>query len=239
MKISIITATVDSESRLQRTVDSVRRQTYADIEHIIIDGVERNPDFGDYEAFYFYHAPKGIYEALNYGLSVSGGDVIGIVHGGDVLASPDILEKVARAFEEDATLDFIYGDVVFVKETSGRTCRVYSAANFRPRHLAYGMAPPHPSLYIRREAAEKIGKYREDFRLAADLDMWMRLFNEKSLKNRYLPEVFVKMSTGGASTSLRGRLYANNLEKLRALRLNGYPANPFKLLVKYFLLLKG
>lgn len=238
MKISVITATIDPDASIARTVESVTMQTHPDIEHLLIDGVKDREAPRKLLGKRIYHVPKGIYEALNFGISNATGDIIGLVHGGDCLASPDILKKVNDAFEEDPSLDFVYGDVRYVSGKTRRKGRIYYAGNFRPKYLAYGMAPPHPSLYIRREAAEKVGPYREHYIISGDTDMWMRIFADKTLKGRYLPEIFVEMTTGGISTSLKGRLYANNRDKLKALRLNGYKANPLALLVKYFIMLR-
>lgn len=237
MKISIITATINTDDILAKTIESVNCQSHIDVEHIIIDGIKGRPTPRRAIGKVIYHEPNGIYEALNFGISKASGDIIGIVHGGDTLASADILKKVNDVFEKNPDIDFIYGDVCYVN-CHGHMGRVYKASGFRPSHLEYGMAPPHPSLYIKRGTAEKIGKYKEDFRLAADLDMWMRLFGNKTLKSVYVPEIFVKMAQGGASTTLKARLISNNKEKLKALRLNGYPANPFKLIGKYVLILR-
>ena len=238
MKISVITATVDPDAALARTIRSVCDQSYPDIEHIIVDGIENRPEFDFGCARHIFHAPAGIYEALNFGIAQASGDIIGLVHGGDQLASPDVLANVAKGFSENPNIDFVYGDVRFVS-ANGAPRRLYSGEHFRPSHLAYGMAPPHPSLYIRRQAASKVGEYRQDFRLAADLDMWMRLFSDDSLHSAYIPQTFVEMAPGGASASWRARLIDNNIEKLKALRLNGYTPNPLMLMGKYILILRN
>lgn len=236
MKISVITATIDSDERLARTIASVESQTHRDIEHIIVDGRDGRHIPAKDGRKVFGHQRKGVYEALNFGISKASGDIVGLVHGGDLLASPDILEKVAEAFRADPSLDFIYGDIRFFNPVSGHKGRIYHASRFTPRHLAYGMAPPHPSMYLRRELAERIGPYHEDYRIAGDLDMWMRLFADKSIKFRYVPEIIVEMATGGASGSLKARLVTNNREKLIAMRRNGYSPNPLMLLGKYMII---
>ena len=236
MKVSVITVTIDSDRVLKATVESVSAQTYPDIEHIIVDGIGERFSGGITSTYHL--EPNGVYDALNFGISHANGDIIGILHGGDRFASTEIIEKVAEAFNADPSLDFIFGDIRFYNQSTGKPGRIYHAGRFTPRHLTYGMAPPHPSLYIRRQAAGRIGPYRTDFRLAADLDMWMRLFADTSLKSKYIPEIFVEMSSGGASTSLRNRLFANNREKLKALRLNGFSPNPLRLLAKYFFVLR-
>lgn len=237
MKISVITVTIDEAGRLRPTLESVARQTHRGIEHIVVDGLEGR-EFAEFPAIRrVYEPPTGIYAAINAGLSQASGDVIGLVHGGDRLASDDILAKVNDAFDGDPSLDFVYGDIVYVN-SRGHRGRIYRADNFKPGYLAYGMAPPHPSLYIRRKAAARLGLYREEFRLAADLDMWMRIFADRSIKGRYMPEVFVEMAGDGLSSSWGNRLINNNKEKLRALSLNGYSANPLKLLGKYVIIVR-
>lgn len=241
MKVSIITVTVDDDSRLAPTMDSVAAQSYPDISHIVVDGNHENRAkdfFARYPSSIVYdHPRRGVYEAINFGIARAQGDIVGLVHGGDLL-SPDIVGKIAHIFAENPSLHFIYGDVRYYHPASSRRGRVYSSCRFKPSHLACGMAPPHLSLYLRREVLERVGAYNESFRIAGDTDFWMRLFADKSLNSRYVPEIFAYMSVGGISTSLRGRLFLNNKEKLRAMRLNGFKPNPLKLLTKYYLVVR-
>lgn len=237
MKISIITISLDSDEVLRSTVESVEQQTYKQVEHIVVDGC-KNRGIIFNASKRVYHEPHGVYDAINRGLELATGDVIGLLHGGDRFAADTILQKVAEVFADNPSIDFIYGDIRYFSPATGKTVRSYPAGDFRPDRLQYGFAPPHPSLYIRREAARRIGPYRTDFAIAADLDMWMRLFADKSLRWIYLPEVFVEMSSNGKSLKLVNQLIFNNVEKLKALRLNGYSPNPFKLLLKYFYLFK-
>ena len=236
MKISIITSTIDAEPKVRMTAASVAAQTHRDIEHIIVDGIERR-SLDIPGAKVVSRPPRGVYNAINEGISLANGDVIGLLHGGDRFASEEVLSRVAEAFDNDPELAFVYGDIQFFNPDNERLGRVYRTAKFKPAHLAYGMAPPHLSLYLRRDVAHRIGPYKEFFRITGDLDMWMRLFNDNSLKYKRIDQIFVEMDCHGASSTFKNRLFLNNSEKLQTLRLNGYSANPLKLLGKYFLIL--
>ena len=238
MKISVVTITADGAGELSKTMASVHSQTHKDIEHLAVDGFS-NDGTTDVVAAYprarlYQRERKGLYDALNHGLHLATGDVVGMVHCGDVLASQNVLAEVAEAFERDAELDFLYGDMRYFNPRSGRRGRIYHAGNFIPAQLTAGMTPPHPTLYVRRHVIERVGDYALDYYIGADIEMWIRLFTDTSLKYRYLPMVMVEMATGGRSTSFKGRLYINNVEKLKALRAHGLPANPLCLAKKYW-----
>jgi len=239
MTISIITATIDGERSLDYTLGSVSAQTYADIEHVVVDGYST-----DSTAEIVSHYPgvrmvsrdrMGVYDALNFGVRETTGEIFGFLHCNDALADPSVIEAVARAFADDPELDFVYGDLQYVSPHTHRPGRIYHAAGFEPSRILGGVCPPHPTLYIRRSTAERIGEYAEDYRICGDFDMWIRLFKDKSLKYKYLPRIMVNMSTGGLSTRWKSRLYINNFEKLKALRRNGLSANPLYLIQKYII----
>jgi glycosyltransferase involved in cell wall biosynthesis len=241
MTISIITATLDGDAALEHALKSVDCQTYPDIEHVVVSGeseraaatVARYP-----KVKLLTREPRGVYDALNFGVRNTHGEVFGFVHGNDALSSPDVIETIAREFKADPDLDFVYGDLRYVRPRTYHPLRLYSAARFKPSQLLGGVCPPHPTLYIRRNTAERMGEYNESFGQAADYEMWVRLFKDKSLKYKYIDKVMVNMTTGGLSTSLSARLYTNNITKLKSLRYHGYPANPFRLLLKYVLVVR-
>lgn len=241
MKFSVITATVDRDPALLATLGSVAAQTFTDYEQVIVDGVaSRDGAIADGfpHARRLYHEPHGVYDAINCGIAHSEGDIIGILHGNDRLASPRILENIASAFDADPGLDFVYGNIQYLSPHSLARKRVYRSGHFEPGDLERGIAPPHPSLYIRREAMERIGPYDTQYAHAADFDLWIRLFNDKSLRSRFMPMIFAYMPLGGLSSTLRSRLFVNNSEKLRSLRANGLRANPLALIGKYLSVIK-
>lgn len=245
MKISIVTVTRNDGQCLERALQSVGMQIYPDVEHIVVDGndapeavrksTSRVKTVEDLKVL--RHEPHGVYEALNFGFANATGDVIGLVHGNDALASARSLQYVADAFEVDPKLDFIYGDMLYVHKNYA-PFRVYHADNFDPRQLLGGMAPPHPTMFMRREVFERVGDYALDLPNAADFEMWIRLFNDRTLHYRYVPKVLANMTTGGRSARLSARLFTNNAEKIKALRRNNLPANYFRLLQKYVLILR-
>jgi len=203
MKISIITITYNSAKTLQRTLASIIGQTYANIEHIIVDGASTDGTVAMIEAYakkrpnvrWVSEKDEGIYNALNKGIRMATGDAIGFLHSDDVLFAPDSIEHIAEAFKEP-DVDVVYGDLQYCH--GNRVVRRWQSNPFNPRSLKYGWMPPHPTVYVRRSVYEQVGEYDEWFRISADFDMMLRIFGA-GYKSHYLPEVIVSMETGGAS----------------------------------------
>lgn len=245
MKISVVTVTMnDSPESLRRNIMALERQTYPCHEHIIVDsGIDRGmrSDVAGGRCIYCRCSPGGVYNAINYGMSKAHGDVIGLIHGNDCLGRDDALESVARVFTEREDVGFVYSDVDFYKygsDGSARMVRHYGASRFEPTMLTRGFAPPHPSLFIRREVAIAVGPYAEDYKVGADFEMWLRLFDpDRGLGYSYLPGTLVRMSSGGMSTKLSNVLSVNIKEKIKALRSHGFEASLFRLLTRYFYLI--
>lgn len=203
MTISIITITYNSAKSLQRALDSVQSQHYKDIEHIIVDGASTDGT-KDLIAAYAKQHPNvrwvsekddGIYNALNKGIRMATGDVIGFLHSDDVLYSSDSIGHIAAAFG-DETVDVVYGDLQYCN--GGKVVRRWKSNDFNPSALKYGWMPPHPTVYVRRKVYEQVGEYDEWFRISADFDMMIRIF-KAGYRSKYIPEVLVSMETGGAS----------------------------------------
>ena len=203
MKISIITITYNSAKTLQRALASILSQTYKDIEHIIVDGASDDGTVEIIKAYAEAHQnvrwvsekDDGIYNALNKGIRMATGDVIGFLHSDDVLNSADSIEQIATAFESSQA-DVVYGDLQYCK--GGKVVRQWKSNAFNPRALKFGWMPPHPTVYVRKEVYEQVGLYDEWFRISADYDMLLRIFTA-GYKTHYIPEVMVSMETGGAS----------------------------------------
>lgn len=224
--ISIVTVCRNEASALERCLRSVGAQSRPAYEHIVVDG--RSTDGSDAIAKaagvkVVSREPHGVYDAINAGIEICSGDVVGLLHANDVLAADDVLETVGSAFDEDARLDFVYADVCFVDFDNGnRVLRRYASDCFEPSQMRGGMAPPHPSLFMRRDLFRQVGLYKSDYIISADFDMWLRLFDpSRGLRYRYLPLTTILMSVGGLSMQWRNRLFVNTQEKLRALRENG------------------
>ena len=245
MKISIITITFNSAKTIQRALESVQSQTYKDIEHIVVDGASKDGTKERIEAYAKAHPnvrwvsepDEGIYNAINKGISMATGDVIGFLHSDDVFYSPDSIGKIANSFADSQT-DVVYGDLQYCHE--GKVVRRWKSNDFHPRALKYGWMPPHPTVYVRREVYGQVGKYDEWFRISADYDMMLRIFTGR-YTSHYIPEVLVSMETGGASNkNTRARL-SKTQEDYIVLKKNhvgaGYLTVAFKQLrkVKQFL----
>ncbi|MBQ2189409.1 MAG: glycosyltransferase [Paludibacteraceae bacterium] len=203
MKISIITITYNSAKTLQRALASVQGQTYSDIEHIIVDGASTDGTKSMIETYAKQHASvrwisekdEGIYNALNKGIRMATGDVIGFLHSDDVLFAPDSIEHIAAAFASTGA-DVVYGDLQYCQ--GNRVVRHWESNAFNPHSLKYGWMPPHPTVYVRKKVYDQVGEYDEWFRISADYDMMLRIFSA-GYKTHYIPEVIVSMKIGGAS----------------------------------------
>lgn len=211
MKISVITATWNSGKTVQGTIDSVLRQSYGDVEHIIKDGgskddtveiIKRNEPRYEGRLKWVSERDCGIYDAMNKGIELASGDIIGILNSDDFYTSEDVLARVAAEFDADPELEALYGDIHFVKDEDLTRCtRYYSSKSFRPWKLRFGFMPAHPSFYVRREVYEKYGLYDLQFRTSSDFEMMVRLFAKNKIKTKYIPMDFVTMREGGASTA--------------------------------------
>ena len=247
MRISIITACFNSNSVLATALQSVTTQTYADVEHVIVDGgstdgtVERIRPWAEKAAGrlrWISEPDRGLYDALNKGIRMATGDVVGILHADDFFAADDVLARVAEAFA-DPSVDCTFGDVRFVRESNlAKTVRYYRAKHFRPWMLRFGFMPPHPAFFARRELFERLGNYATDYRIAADYELLVRFLWLHRIRYRYLDLAVTRMRLGGLSTrSLRSN-YILNCEIVRGCRANGMwtalPLLGFKYLFKVF-----
>jgi glycosyltransferase involved in cell wall biosynthesis len=225
MTISIITAVFNRAATIGHALDSVEAQTLADREHLIIDaqstdGTVEEVQRRHSETIRLVSEPdSGIYDALNKGISLARGDIIGLVHSDDFLAHECVLERVSNAFADDA-VDAVYGDLDYVSaDNPDRIIRRWRAGAFVPRKLQLGWMPPHPALFIRRRVIETFGAYDTGYRIAADYDAVLRWFSG-GIRAAYIPEVLVKMRVGGESNRSFERILLKSREDLAALRKN-------------------
>lgn len=237
MKISIITATYNSASTLRDTLVSVSSQDYPDIEHLIIDGLSKDDSLEI--AAGFPHVAKivsekdqGIYDAMNKGIALAGGDIIGILNSDDFYVDEKVLSRVMKAFEDPA-VDIVYGDLQYVKpEQTDKITRHWRAGKFRLNKFYFGWMPPHPSFFVRRQVYAKVGNFNTGLRSAADYELMLRILVKHRMRPAYIPHVLVRMRQGGMSNaSLRNRLRANREDSL-AWKLNGLRPCFFTTLLK-------
>lgn len=237
MRISIITVCYNSAATIKDTLESIAAQEYANVEHIIVDG--QSTDDTVKIASGYKHVTKlvsekdnGLYDAMNKGLQMAGGDVIGILNSDDVYADSFSLQKVAAAFA-DPQVQCVYGDLQYVHRLNlNKVIRTWKAGNFRHKNFLYGWMPPHPTFFVRKEVYEKVGLYNTILKSAADYEMMLRILYKHQYAPAYIPFVLVKMRSGGISnSSLRNRFRANR-EDARAWKLNEKKPHFFTLYLK-------
>ncbi len=238
MNISVITATFNSEATIADCLRSVSSQTQP-VEHIIIDGASADKTLEIVRSL----SPKaqirsepddGIYDAMNKGIRLATGDIVGILNSDDFYAGPQVLERVADLFlKSDA--EALFADLVFVRpDNLNRVVRYYSGAGCTPDKFAWGWMPPHPTFFVRRELYERYGLFHTDYRIAADYELMARFLARHKVRYVYLPEVIVRMRTGGVSTRSLRSSWIMNREILRACAENGISTNMLKVYSKYF-----
>lgn len=239
MKISIITATYNSEAHIADCVKSVNSQTYDNIEHIIIDGASKDNTVKIIEETpnrvtkIVSEPDKGIYDAMNKGIRMATGDVIGILNSDDFFTSDDVTETVADAFNNN-DIDALYGDVHFVDPDDLNKCvRYYSSAIFKPLLFRFGFMPAHPSFYMKKECYEKHGLYALNYKIASDYDLLIRYLHKEKIRYKYLKKDFVTMRTGGVSTENFKSRVTLNKEIVKACKKYGIKTNMLLLSLKY------
>ncbi|MGF6094397.1 glycosyltransferase family 2 protein [Pseudomonas sp. 18175] len=239
MKLSIITVSFNSASTIRDTIESVLSQDYADIEYIVVDGGSKDDTQAIVESYgkcinHFVSEPdKGIYDAMNKGVSLATGAVVGILNSDDFYENSTCVSSVMKAFEDRPESDVVFGDVIFVNPADlHKVTRFYRGNRFAPWKLRFGWMPPHPATFIRKTAYETVGLYSLKYRISADYEFFVRLFTVHKLRYSYLDQVLVRMRSGGASTAGLKSSLKLNLEIVEACRSNGVYTNIFMLLLK-------
>lgn len=242
MKISVITATFNSGRTVRDTIESVLDQTYNDIEYIVVDGKSHDNTMEivrSYEARFggrlrwVSEPDKGIYDAMNKGIAMATGDVVGMLNSDDFYTSNDVLEQVVKTMA-DESVDAVYGDVHYVDDDNLSKCvRYYSSRLFHRSWMRFGFMPAHPSFYCRRSVYKRFGTFDLSYKVAADFENLLRLIFVYRIRTRYIPKDFVTMRTGGVSSSgLRSHRQIMH-DHLRALRQNGVHSNLLFLCIRY------
>lgn len=224
MKISIITATYNSESTIEKTLASVANQTHSDIEHIIVDGASKDKTIDVIRKYKHVdkvvsEADNGIYDALNKGIRIATGDIIGLLHADDFYPDINIVEKINSIFE-NKKCDALYGDLDYVSLIdTNKIIRHWSAGKFEKIKLRKGWMPPHPTFYVKKDLYKKFGNFNIAYKIAADYDLMLR-FLSQDIEVKYLPEVIVKMCVGGVSNRGIKNILKKSSEDLKVLRRN-------------------
>lgn len=238
MKISIITVCFNSAATLEETIRSVVNQDYADVEYIVVDGgstdgtaviVER---YKDRIQKYICEKDKGMYDAINKGIGLATGDVIGLLHADDRYANVHILSKVAETLTRSGA-DSLYGDLQYVSRTdASKVIRQWKSCPYNQALFLKGWMPPHPTYFVKRSVYERFGCYNTSLSISADYELMLRHLYKHKVSTTYLPEVIVQMRTGGLSNKgWTSRLKANQ-EDRKAWKINGLKPGFFTLIRK-------
>jgi len=239
MKISIITVVWNNEETISDAIDSVLSQTYKNIEYIIIDGassdgtVEIVKSYKDKITKFVSEPDKGLYDAMNKGIALSTGEIVGILNSDDFYIDEFVCEKIVREFEEK-NVDSVYGDLIFVKpDNLNKTVRYYDSSYFNPDRFAYGWMPAHPTFFVKKWVYEKHGVFRTDLKIGADFDILARFLYSEKISYSYMKDVFVKMRIGGVSTGGINATVQIIRDQLQVCKDNGIDTNIFKIVSKY------
>jgi glycosyltransferase len=226
LKISVITAVYNRIATIGDALESVRAQTWQDVQHVVIDGASTDGTLEllqarrDEIAVLVSEPDNGIYDALNKGIARATGDVIGLMHSDDLYADQSVLADVAAALD-DPKADAVYGDLEYVaQDDTSRVIRRWRSGAYSPELLHRGWMPPHPTLYLRRQVIERWGAFDASYRIAADYDAVLRYFGRGGIRPAYVPRVLVKMRVGGESNRSVGRMMRKSKEDYTALRRN-------------------
>lgn len=242
MTISVITVTYNCERTIRDTLESVLKQTCHDIEYIIVDGASKDntisivreyePAFGG-RLRYISECDGGAYDAMNKGISMARGDVVGFLNSDDFYTSDDVLQKVANTFEVNE-IDAVYGDVHYVKGGNlSKRVRYYSSRFFVRPFMRFGFMPAHPSFYCRRNLYQKFGGFDTSFKIAADFENLLRLIYIHRIRTKYVNKDFVTMRLGGMSTAGIASRKQIMKEHIHAMKKNGVYSNFFLLCLRY------
>jgi glycosyltransferase involved in cell wall biosynthesis len=238
LKISIITVAFNSANTIADTMRSVAAQHYGCIEHIIIDGASSDSTLGIVSQFATdstivrSEPDKGIYDAMNKGLKMASGDVVGFLNSDDVFADPRSLATIANALV-NPEIDACYGDLIYVSHKNPtRVIRHWKSRIYETGLCEKGWMPAHPTFYARKSVYEEFGDFDTDLKLQADFEMALRLLDIARIKTTYIPQVLVKMRTGGASNANLKNVIRGNLEASKACKKHGLRGGVFFILRK-------
>jgi glycosyltransferase involved in cell wall biosynthesis len=237
LRISIITATFNSEATVAETMRSVEEQDYPHIEHIVVDGHSQDETLEiirqyPHTATLISEKDEGIYDAMNKGIRAATGDVIGILNSDDMYAHAKVISAVARIFEDPA-VESCYGDLQYVDgQNTALITRTWRSGKYRADSFYWGWMPPHPTFFVRKSVYDRVGLFNTSLRSAADYELMLRILLKFGISSAYIPDVLVKMRTGGISNaSVKNRVRANR-EDRAAWRINGLKPYFFTLYLK-------
>jgi glycosyltransferase involved in cell wall biosynthesis len=226
--ISVITVVFNGAETLEDTIRSALGQTYDNVEYIVIDGGSAD---GTLEILHTYDAQidywisepdAGIYDAMNKGLALASGEIVGFLNSDDFYAKTTVLEQIAQAFQ-DKELDAVYADLLYVSQDNRKVVRYWQSKTFENGNFAKGWCPAHPTFYTRASVVTRYGAFDQSFNLAADAELMMRYLEWGGIRSKYIPDVWIRMRVGGKTNQSLKNIVLQNKEIFRALEKNAVP----------------
>jgi glycosyltransferase involved in cell wall biosynthesis len=240
LKISVITVCRNSENTIGQTLISVKSQTYREIEHIVIDGRSNDNTLavvhkvGKHVAHVISERDKGIYDAMNKGLALATGDVIGFLNSDDIFANAEVVARIAETMK-NPSIDACYGDLIYVDQSDmSKVVRYWKSGEFNCGDFFRGWVPAHPTFYARRKVYQEFGGFDLNINLAADFDILLRFFEVHKISVEYIPEILIKMRLGGATNASWNSIYRQNREIAEIFKKYGFSIG-WKLFINRFI----
>ncbi len=232
MRISVVTVVFNNERQVEEAIKSVLAQNYPDVEYVIVDGgstdgtVDVIKKYEEDIAGWVSEPDEGIYDAMNKGLGMISGEVVGFLNSDDMYYNEQVLEKIAAVFKEEKW-DACCGDILYVSGSdSQKVNRHWKTGPYQEGAFRKGWVPPHPGFFVRKKILDAHGGFNPAFPISADFELMLRLIERFNIKIKYIPEVVVKMRWGGSSTRNLKSIVKGNLEKYRAFKTNKVKVSP-------------
>ena len=226
MRISIITCVLNNSNLIKKSIKSFQTQIYKNKEHVIIDGgsidgtLEVIKKFKNRNLILSTSSDNGIYDALNKGINLSSGEIVGILHSDDFYNDNKVLKTIAETFKK-TDADLVYGDLVYVnKKSPFKVLRYWKAGKYFEKNLFNGWMPPHPTVFIKRSVFNRIGKYKTNYQISSDYDFLVRVFRKKNIKKIYIPKILVNMRIGGMSNNSIKNIFKKSIEDFKIIKKN-------------------
>lgn len=250
IKITIITVCYNSEKHITSAIESVLNQTYTDIEYIIIDGGSKDNTINIIKRFepkfngrlkWVSEPDNGLYDAMNKGIVMATGTVIGLINSDDLYQDLEVVNNVIEQFNSNPVLDILYGNLVYVKNDDiNKVVRNWISKKYYPRFFENANVPPHPSLFVKKKVYDEAGLFDLDYKIASDYEFMLRIFKKYNFKSKYFNRLVVRMRLGGASNASLSSIIKQNKEVLNAWKKNNLkrpfylmPLRVYKKLIQY------
>tara|TARA_B100002019_G_scaffold137251_1_gene118263 strand:+ start:30808 stop:31572 length:765 start_codon:yes stop_codon:yes gene_type:complete len=242
VKVSIITVSLNSEHTIRQCIDSVLNQTYKNIEYIIIDGMSSDKTIKIIDSYrsklykFVSEKDEGLYDAMNKGIKLATGDIVGILNSDDEYFNENVIENIVEAFSNKEA-DSLYGDLCFVDPNNTRNVkRFWKSSEFKHGSFKKGWHPPHPTFFVKKDIYNKYGLFDTNLRISADFDLMLRFLEKHKISTTYFPSTLVRMKIGGESTKSLKNIWISNKSILQSFDKNGIQINKFFYVFKRLLL---